>query len=227
MRLLGLALGSLPSRLSCFGAGEDAVNKPYTQGNNPPFSYANQPDTTFDYNAYMEQEMAAQQAQQAPIVVNTGEEIEYQQAKEAGSQLTPDQQKIYGTMSQAPVSSSGAPQVAVQPSTSSQIFNLINTVAKGMLDVQKTQAQTKLSTAQAAALSQASKVQAQNYVMQQLQQGKQVMVPESWLQKYASSGTLTKWLTPILIIGGVGLLGYAVYLYTKKKATASNPRRRR
>jgi len=121
--------------------------------------------------------------------------------------------------------------VSVQPSTETQIFNLVNTVAKGLLDVQQTNAQTKLSTAQIAALAEASKVQAQNYVMQQLQQGKQVMVPQSWLDKYATSGTLTKWLTPILIIGGVGLLGYAAWKYSQKRGgavpAAANPRRRR
>ncbi len=113
------------------------------------------------------------------------------------------------------VAGSQPDQVAVAPTTEAQIFNLINTVAKGLLDVQQTQAQTKLSTAQIAANAEASKVQAQNYVMQQLQQGKQVMVPESWLQKYSASDTMTKWLTPILIIGGIGLLGYALYKYTK------------
>jgi hypothetical protein len=30
-------LGVLPSRLSCFGAGEDAVNQPYAGGGSPPF----------------------------------------------------------------------------------------------------------------------------------------------------------------------------------------------
>jgi hypothetical protein len=117
--------------------------------------------------------------------------------------------------------------VAVQPSTETQIFNLVNTVAKGLLDVQQTNAQTKLSTAQIAALAEASKVQAQNYVMQQLQQGKQVMVPQSWLEKYSTSGTLTKWLTPILIAGGVGLLGYVLWKKYAARSVAANPRRRK
>jgi hypothetical protein len=129
----------------------------------------------------------------------------------------------------ARILASGESTATVAPTTETQIFNLINTVAKGLLDVQQTQAQTKLSTAQIAAAAEASKVQAQNYVMQQLQQGKQVMVPETWLQKYGSSDTATKWLTPILIIGGVGLLGYAAWKYSQKRsaAVASNPRRRR
>ena len=115
---------------------------------------------------------------------------------------------------------SSGDSVAVAPTTEAQVINLINTVAKGLLEVQQTNAQTKLSTAQIAN-AEASKVQAQNYVMQQLQQGKQVMVPQSWLQAYTSSGTLTKWLTPILIIGGVALLGYAAYRYTKKGGRSS------
>jgi hypothetical protein len=136
-----------------------------------------------------------------------GKEAEYAQQKDAAT---------YGIMATG-VSAAGVPQVAVQPSTSAQMFDLANVIAQGLLNVQKTQAQTKLSTAQAAALAEASKVQAQNYVMQQLQQGKQVMVPQGWLEKYTTSDTLTKWLTPILIIGGVGLLGYAVYKYSQQR----------
>lgn len=111
--------------------------------------------------------------------------------------------------------------VAVNPTTETQIFNLIGTVAKGLLDIQQTSAQTKMSTAQAAAAAEASKVMAQNYVMQQLQAGKSVLVPEGWLQKYSASDTLTKWLTPILIIGGIGMLGYVAYKYTQKRKGAA------
>lgn len=113
--------------------------------------------------------------------------------------------------------------VAVNPTTETQIFNLIGTVAKGLLDIQQTGAQTKMSTAQAAAAAEASKVMAQNYVMQQLQSGKSIMLPESWLQKYGASGTLTKWLTPMLIIGGIALLGYAAYKYSQKRKGSSAP----
>lgn len=113
--------------------------------------------------------------------------------------------------------------VAVNPTTETQIFNLIGTVAKGLLDIQQTGAQTKMSTAQAAAAAEASKVMAQNYVMQQLQSGKSIMLPESWLQKYGASDTLTKWLTPMLIIGGIALLGYAAYKYSQKRKGSAAP----
>jgi hypothetical protein len=149
----------------------------------------------------------------------------------AGISTDPAAYSTTGISTDPAVFPAGTNLVSVQPSTETQMFNLANVLAKGFLTIQQTKAQTKLSTAQIAALAEASKVQAQNYVMQQLQQGKQVMVPQSWLEKYTTSDALTKWLTPILIIGGVGLLGYAAYKYSQKRKVAvpaaTNPRRRR
>jgi hypothetical protein len=222
MKLLNGVLGALPSRLSCFGAGEDAVNRPYTGGDNPPFIYPGG-ESPVDMTQMLQPATTSYLTSQ-PVQPTTGPQNILQPAttEEPYTYTGPGKEMEYGVTAPAAPSASGAPQVAVQPSTSAQIVNLVNTVAKGLLEVQQTQAQTKLSTAQIAAAAEASKVQAQNYVMQQLQQGKQVMVPETWLQKYGSSDTLTKWLTPILIIGGVGLLGYIAYVYMKKSGKASS-----
>ena len=237
MRLLGNALGAIPSRLACFGQTDEELAAQFQQ------MYPSSADTVYSgYGFQPTDTPSAAPADQPYTYSGPGEETEYTEAKAVGVQLSPENQKIadtYGattpaaasaTPSTAPaaVKASSDPKVAVQPSTETQVFNLIDTVAKGLLAVEQVSAQTKLSTAQIAAKAEASKVQAQDYVMQQLQQGKQVMVPQSWLQQYASSDTLTKWLTPILIIGGVGLLGYAVYKHMKnKKAVAKNPHRRR
>lgn len=207
MSLISDILDIIPSRLSTLGAGEDAINRPYSGDDSPPFPYPG-----FDSPVDTTEMTKILQPTTTSYLSPAGVQVDL-----------PEIAKSYGVATPAPVSASGAPQMAIQPSTSSQMLNLANTIAKGLLDVYQTQAQTKLSTAQIAAAAEASKVQAQNYVMQQLQQGKSVMVPESWLQKYAASDTATKWLTPVLIIGGVGLLGYAAYLYTKKKPVAANP----
>jgi hypothetical protein len=114
-----------------------------------------------------------------------------------------------------------ANQVAVKPTTQDQIFNLINTIAGGILQERLAVQQTKLSSAEAAAAAQQSKVQAQNYVMQQLQQGKAVMVDKTWLDKFSASGGVVQTASTVLIIGGVALLGYAAYRwYAKPKRRA-------
>ncbi len=107
-------------------------------------------------------------------------------------------------------------KVAVKPTTQDQIFNLINTVAKGILSERLASQQTKLSTAQAAAAAQQSKVQAQNYVMQQLKSGNAVMVDKGWLDKFSASSSAVKWGTTALIVGGVALLGYALFKRSKR-----------
>jgi hypothetical protein len=147
--------------------------------------------------------------------MDLGEPATAEQIQALNANYSPEQ------VAQILASNAGSSSVAVNPTTETQIFNLIGTVAKGLLDIQQVGAQTKMSTAQAAAAAEASKVMAQNYVMQQLQSGKSVLLPESWLQKYSASGTATKWLTPVLIIGGIALLGYAAYKYSQKRKGVS------
>ena len=219
-------LGVLPNHLSCFGAGEDEINRPFTQTDTPPFIY---PAGESPFGTTPVQSFINPSADQPAVDISSLKPVmEFpitSYLSPAGAQANlPEIAKTYGATAPAAPSATGAPQIAVQPSTETQIFNLVNTVAKGFLSIQQTNAQTKLSTAQIAALAEASKVQAQNYVMQQLQQGKQVMVPQSWLEKYTTSDALTKWLTPILIIGGIGLLGYAAYKFSQqRKGSASAP----
>lgn len=128
---------------------------------------------------------------------------------------------------------SGGQAASVQPTTQQQIVNLASMIAQGILDIEKAKAQTKLSAAQEKAAAEASKVAAQNYVMQQLQQGKSVLLPQNWLQAYQGSSGWIKWATPVLVIGGVALLGYAIYRYAQGRrsatpaAVAANPRSRR
>jgi hypothetical protein len=218
-------IGVLPNHLSCFGAGEDEINKPFTQTDTPPFIYpaGESPFGTTPTQSFINPSADQQPVDMAPLKATMEFPITSYLSPAGAQANLPEVTKSVGVTAPAAPSATGAPQIAVQPSTETQIFNLVNVVAKGLLAVQQTNAQAKLSTAQIAALAEASKVQAQNYVMQQLQQGKQVMVPQSWLEKYSTSDTLTKWLTPILILGGLGLLGYAAYKYSqqRKGGTAS------
>jgi hypothetical protein len=106
--------------------------------------------------------------------------------------------------------------VAVQPTTQDQVFNTINLVAQGILNeriaaqnVKMTQAQAKAATAQAQAA-------ASNYVMQQLQQGEAVLVPKAAV----STPSWAKWGGSAMVIGGVALLGYAIWKFQKSRGTS-------
>jgi hypothetical protein len=113
-------------------------------------------------------------------------------------------------------SSTGTATVAIQPTTQDQVFNTINLVAQGILNERIAAQNVKMTQAQAQAATEQAKAAATNYVMQQLQKGEAVLVPKTAV----STPPWAKWGSTALIVGGVALLGYALWKFQKGRAVS-------
>jgi hypothetical protein len=115
-----------------------------------------------------------------------------------------------------PAMGGSADVVAVRPTTQDQIFNTFNLVAQGILNERIAKQNVKMTEAQLKAATEQSKAAAANYIMQQLQKGEAVLVNKSLV----STPPWAKWGGTALVIGGVALLGYALWQFQKRRGAS-------
>lgn len=116
-----------------------------------------------------------------------------------------------------PAVGGSADVVAVRPTTQEQVFNTMNLIAQGILNERIAKQNVKMTEAQLQAATEQAKASATNYVMQQLQKGEAVLMPKTAV----NTPPWAKWGGTALVIGGVALLGYAVWKYMQKSRKAA------